>query len=271
MKRSKLPLKLHKSPLVMVLAQVRTSPVAKMSDYAAEVQERVRRRGFPRFAESSVQELLLTPGGPPQLRVHPRWEFQDKGQATGIILSQNGVVLHTRAYDTFDAFADHLALALEFVGEVVKPSLVERLGLRYVNLIRPQEGESWTSYVKHGLHGISDAAVGMRTSLHRSEIVGTTEVGQLVLRCFQASDGSFLPPDLVPSSLDHSSVLLRPEEVVTLLDLDHYSEVAREYDAAQVVDYMWRLHDNLELSFRECITDLARKHWKAEERTEASR
>ncbi len=255
----------------MVLAQVRTSPVAKMADYAGEVQERVRRRGFPRFAESHVQEILLAPGGPPQLRVHPRWEFQDKDRATGIILTQNGVVLHTRAYDTFDAFAEHLALALEVVGEVVKPSLVERLGLRYVDLIRTEDGESWTDYVKQTLHGISDRAVGMRSSLHRSEIVGTTEVGQLVVRCFQASDGSFLPPDLVPSSLDHSAVILRPEEVVTLLDLDHYSEAAREYDAVEVVEHMWRLHDNLDLSFRECVTDHARTRWKAEERTEDAR
>ncbi len=255
----------------MVLAQVRTSPVAKMADYAAEVQERVRRRGFPRFAESNVQEILLTPGSPPQLRVHPRWEFQDKERATGIILSQNGVVLHTRAYDTFDAFAKHLALALEVVGEVVKPSLVERLGLRYVDLIQTEEGENWTDYVKPGLHGISDGSVGMHSSLHRSEIVGTTEVGQLVVRCFQASDGSFLPPDLVPTSLDHSAVVLRPEEVVTLLDFDHYSETAREYDAQQVLEYMWRLHDNLDLAFRECVTDHARKRWKAEERIEAAR
>lgn len=269
MRRTEPPIKLHKSPLVTVLAQVRTSPVAKMSDYAPEVQERLRRRGFPRFVESTVQEILLVPGGPPQLRVHPRWEFQDKERTTGIILTQNGVVLHTRAYDTFDAFAKQLELALEVVGDVVKPSLVERLGLRYVDLIRTEDGESWTDYVKDGLHGISDGSIGMRSSLHRSEIVGDTEVGQLVVRCFQVSDGSFLPADLITSSLDHSTVKLRPEEVVTLLDLDHYAESAREFDAEQVIECMWRLHDNLDLSFRECITPYARERWAAEERSEA--
>jgi uncharacterized protein (TIGR04255 family) len=250
----------------MVVAQVRTSPVAKMSDYAADVQEQVRRRGFPRFVEGSVQEILLTPGGPPQLRVHPRWEFQDKDRSTGIILTQNGIVVQTRAYDTFDAFAGHLKLALEIVGTVVKPSLVERLGLRYVDLIRPEAGEAWTDYVKQGLHGIKDASVGMRSSLHRSEMVGTTEVGQLVVRCIQMADGSFLPPDLAPYSLDYSAVTLQPEETVTLLDFDHYSEQTRDYDAELILDYMWRLHDNLDLSFRECITAHARDRWKAEER-----
>jgi uncharacterized protein (TIGR04255 family) len=255
----------------MVLAQVRISPVVKMAEYAADVQEQLRRRGFPRFVEGSVQEILLTAGGPPQLRVHPRWEFQDKERATGIVLTQNAVILHTLQYDTFDAFADHLKLALEVVGEVVKPSLVERLGLRYVDLIRPEAGEAWTDYVKPELHGIKDAVVGMRSSLHRSEMVGTTEAGQLVVRCFQTADGTFLPPDLAPSSLDYSSVMLRPDETVTLLDLDHYSEQVREFDAAQVLEYMWRLHDNLDLSFRECITEHAQRQWKAEERKGAKR
>jgi len=250
----------------MVVAQVRTSTVAKMGDYVAEVQESVRRRGFPRFVEGSVQEILLAPGGPPQLRVHPRWEFQNKDRSTAIVLTQNGIVLQTRQYDTFDAFADHLGLALEVVGTVVKPSLVERLGLRYVDMIRPEADESWTAYLREGLHGIEDAAVGMHSGLHRSEIVGRTDVGQLVVRCFQMADGTFLPPDLSPSSLDYGSVVLRPDETVTLVDLDHYSEQVREYDAEQIRQYMWRLHDNLDLAFRQCITQHARQRWEAEER-----
>lgn len=264
MTRSKPPLKLHKSPLVSVLAQVLTSPVAKMADYAADVQERVRRNGFPRFVEGTVQELLLTPAGP-QLRTHPRWEFQDKDRTTAIILTQTGIVLHTREYDTFDAFSKHLKLALDVVEAVVKPSLVERLGLRYVDLIRPSVGEAWTDYVKPGLHGIVDGAVDMQSSLHRSETVGKTAVGQLIVRCFQM-EGGFLPPDLAATSLDYSSVVLGPNEKVTLIDLDHYAELTREYDAEQVLEDMWRLHDNLDLAFRECITDHALTRWKAEPR-----
>ena len=265
MRRSKPPLKLHKSPLVMVLAQIRISAVAKMEDYAPEVQEQVRRRGFPRLMEGNVQEILLGPAGP-LLRTHPRWEFQDKDRTTGIILTRNAVVVHTRQYDTFDAFADHLALALDVVGAVIKPSLVERLGLRYVDLIRPADGERWTDYVNPGLHGILDAPIGARATLHRSETVGATEIGQLVVRCLQTADGTFLPPDLAQSTLDYGSVTVPSGETVTLLDLDHYSEVAREYDSEQVLEYMWRLHDNLDLSFRECVTSHALTQWKAEQR-----
>lgn len=262
-KRSRPPLKLHKSPLVMVMAQVRISHVAKMGDYIDDVQERLRRSGFPRFEEGRAHEILLRPGLQPEIREHSRWEFQNKERTAGIIVMQNAVVLHTNSYDTFDHFAKVLRLALEVVGEAAKPALVERLGLRYVDLIRPEPGESWTAYLKPALHGLSPKAIGMAEGLQRHETVGTTPAGQLVVRCVQSTDGVFLPVDLSPSTLDYSKVTVRPGELLTLLDLDHFSQVTRDYDVDQVMGGMWELHEDLDVSFREAITEHAMKQWEA--------
>ena len=46
MPRQNPPLKLRYSPLVMVLAQVRFSPVLKMADYVPAIQEKLRREGY---------------------------------------------------------------------------------------------------------------------------------------------------------------------------------------------------------------------------------
>lgn len=264
MKRSRPPLKLHKSPLVMVLAQVRISHVAKMGDYVDDVQERLRRSGFPRFEEGRGHEILLRPGLQPEIREHSRWEFQNKERTAGIIVMQNAIVLQTNSYDTFDHFAKSLRLALEVIGDAVKPALVERLGLRYVDLIRPEVGESWTAYLKTGLHGLSPEAIGMAGGLQRHETVGSTKVGQLVVRCVQSTDGSVLPADLSPSTLDYSKVSARPGEVVTLLDLDHFTPATRDYDVDQVMEALWSLHENLDVSFREAITEHALKKWEAQ-------
>jgi uncharacterized protein (TIGR04255 family) len=51
---------------------------------------------------------------------------------------------------------------------------------------------------------------------------------------------------------------------LTLLDLDHFSQVARDYDVDQVMDGMWALHENLDVSFREAITEHAMKKWEAQ-------
>ncbi|HVJ88646.1 MAG TPA: TIGR04255 family protein [Labilithrix sp.] len=264
MKRTHPPLKLHKSPLVMVLAQVRISHVAKMGDYVDDVQERLRRNGFPRFDRGRAHEILLRPGLQPEIREHPRWEFQNKERSTGITVMQNAIVLHTNSYDTFDHFAESLRLALEVIGDAAKPALVERLGLRYVDLIRPDPDESWTAYLKEGLHGLSPDAIGMAEGLQRHETVGLTKAGQLVIRCVQSKDGGFLPADLSPSSLDYSKVTLRPGELVTLLDLDHFSQATRDFDVDTVMAAMWDLHENLDVSFREAVTGHALKKWEAQ-------
>src|SRR3954452_13785835 len=100
MKRSRPPLKLHKSPLVMVLAQVRISHVAKMGDYMGDVQERLRRSGFPRFEEGRAHEVLLRRGLQPEVREQPRWAFQNKERSAVIVVMQNAIVLQTNRYDT---------------------------------------------------------------------------------------------------------------------------------------------------------------------------
>ncbi len=264
MNRSHPPLKLHKSPLVMVLAQVRISYVAKMGDYIEDVQERLRRRGFPRFEEGRAHEILLRPGLQPEISEHPRWEFQNKERSAGIIVMQNAVVLHTNGYDTFDQFAKSLRLALDVVGDAAKPALVERIGLRYVDLIRPAPGESWTAYLNQGLHGLSPQAVGMTEALQRHETVGSTRVGQLIVRCLQSIDGSFLPADLAPSTLDYSNIAVPTGELVTLLDLDHFSQTTRDFDVDQVMAAMWDLHESLDVSFRDAVTEHALKHWEAQ-------
>jgi len=250
----------------MVLAQVRISHVAKMGDFIDDVQERLRRKGFPRFDEGRAHEILLRPGLQPEIREHPRWEFQNKERTTGIIVMQSAIVLHTNSYDTFDHFTKSLRLALEVVGDAAKPSLVDRLGLRYVDLIRPARGEVWTEYLKEGLHGLDPAAIGMTEGLQRHETVGPTKVGQLVVRCVQNRSGGFLPADLTPSTLDYSRISVEVGELVTTLDLDHYTEIARDFDVDDVMATMWALHENLDVSFREAATPHALKKWEAQSR-----
>lgn len=250
----------------MVLAQVRISHVAKMGDCIDDVQERLRRSGFPRFEEGRAHELLLRPGLQPEVREHPRWEFQNKERSAAIIVLQNAIILHTNSYDTFDRFAESLRLALGVIGDAAKPALVERLGLRYVDLIRPDAGESWTAYLKQGLHGLQPESIGMTAALQRHETVGATKAGQLVIRCVQSTDAGFLPADLSPSTLDYSKLTVRPGELVTLLDLDHFSPATRDFDVDPVMAAMWELHETLDVSFRDAVTEHALKKWEATSR-----
>jgi uncharacterized protein (TIGR04255 family) len=257
-------MKLHQSPLVYVLAQVRIAPVMKMADFVPEVQDRLRREGYPRFDEGQVQEVRFNLATGPLVSVQPRWEFQAKDGRSGIILTRTAVVVHTNQYDTYETFEAEIDRAARIIGEVVQPSLIERLGLRYVDLISPRKNESYTKYLKAGLHGLSERDLGVKKALLRSETVGDTDIGRLVVRCVQSMQATPLPPDLWPATLDFSDFQVPTDELVTVLDLDHYTETQRDFDVATVLDVMGRLHDALDCAFRAAVTDDAMKIWKAE-------
>jgi len=250
---------------VYVLAQVRIAPVMKMVGFIPEVQDRLRREGYPRFVEGQVQEVRFDSTTGPQLATHPRWDFQSKDARTGVVLTRTALVVHTNDYDTYEQFELELERALGIVGELVQPSLVERLGLRYVDLIRPRKGETYTKYLKPGLHGLSAEDLHVKKALLRSETVGDTDIGRLVVRCVQSMQAAPLPPDLWPATLDYSHIPVPRDELVTVLDLDHYTEAPREFDTAGILKAMGALHDTLDCAFRAAVTPEAMKIWKAKE------
>lgn len=259
--RALAPLKLTKSPLVIVLGQVRISPVLQMETYIPQIQERLRHKGYPVFRPSKIQEFNILPDGKAQVASTDRWIFAEKDRRTAVVIAPDFVVLETSRYDVFDAFSDSFEVALREVGEVVGVALAERIGLRYIDLIRPAEGESLAEYLNAGLKGLSAAELETDGLLHRYEATGKTKAGQLVVRLFQTAQGVVLPPDLVPGDIELAQIQLAPNERVSILDIDHFSVTQRDYEPAKLMDDMWALHDASDKAFRAAVTPRALERW----------
>jgi uncharacterized protein (TIGR04255 family) len=141
--------------------------------------------------------------------------------------------------------------------------------LRYVDVVRPSGGEDLKQYLHPGLVGLNDADVGVRNSIRMSIYQGETDSGTLLFRLAQRNDRGFLPLDVEPSPLSHDQPEVRPGELVTLLDFDHFRDFTREpldFSTDVVLQYLWRLHDNTDLAFRAAVTQYALDAWGAEER-----
>jgi uncharacterized protein (TIGR04255 family) len=263
MKRSLPPLKLRSSPLAYVIAQVRVSSVISIEKYIPEIQESLRHRGFPRFKKGRLHEIRLELDSAPKINLFDRYEFQNKEETSGIVLAPDFISLHTSKYDTGENFEETLKTALSLVHEVVQFNLVERIGLRYVDLIRLDQDETWSEYLQPGLLGLDTSTLGVSKSLSRVEFVGITDVGKLVVRYSQSDQGTILPPDLFPSTLNHD-IQLNPNEVVSFLDLDHFSELSRDFEVTSVVETVGDLHDDLDRAFRSAVTAIALLRWGRE-------
>lgn len=264
MKRTLPALRLPHSPLVYVIAQINISAVMAMEQYVPQIQELLRHKGFPRFKEGILPELRLdTLGSPPTIITHPRYEFQDRDGRTGIVVSPKFVGVHTNRYSNCEEFLEIVSLAVEILQQTAKPDLVERIGLRYVDLIRLASGENMRDYVPEHLVGYDTDQVKVAEASFAFQFTGKSSHGRILARGYPAQSGNALPPDLQNAPLDYSEIPAS-NSGDAFLDFDHSSEAKLEFGTTEIVASIEQLHDALDLIFRKSVTANALKKWGAE-------
>jgi uncharacterized protein (TIGR04255 family) len=259
---------LSKQPLVLVLCQVRFSPIRRMADYIPAIQEEFRRHGFPIERAGKVQQLTISQAGV-QAVEQQRWEYRTKDETWSVLVLQDGLVLQTTTYQRFEGFAEQLQRALATIltkTEHDKLGLIERVGLRYIDLVQPRVGEDFRHYLRPGLHGVADAVFQPGSHRLQVESAGSTLVGDttgtMVVRVVQNDKGFDLPPDLVGGAPKHAS-RAKPSELVTLVDMDHYVEGNFDPNTDWVVERAYQMHDHLIETFHEhVVTNAAIEVWR---------
>lgn len=259
---------LGQQPLVLVLCQVRFSPVRKMVDYIPGIQEAFRRQGFPIELAGKIQQLTITPTGV-QVVEQERWEYRTRDERWSVTVLQDSVVLQTTAYDRFEGFAERLDLAARTVlaqTEQDKLGLVERVGLRYIDLIRPGAGEDYRAYLRPGFHGVADEVFARGSHRLHVESIGRTAVGEIegtmIVRVAQNDQGFDLPPDLVGGAPKYEP-RAQPGELVTLVDMDHFIEGRFDPDGVWVTARAYELHDHLIETFHNhVVSEKAIEAWR---------
>ena len=223
---------LANQPLVLVLGQVRFSPVRQMNDYIPAIQEEFRRHGFPLERAGKVQQLIFGPSGgvPVQVVEEQRWEYRTRDETWSILVMQK-----------LRRPADHglwevrglrrQAPARRWHGPLedrARPVRRRRARGTAVRRRGPAaRRRDFRFYLRPGFHGVADDV--FRTGTHRLHVesTGRTSVGDvpgtLIVRVVQNDQGVSLPPDLVGGAPKLAPRGLSGE-LITLIDMDHYIE-----------------------------------------------
>jgi uncharacterized protein (TIGR04255 family) len=254
-RRTHPPLRLEDSPLVLVLGVVRISPILLMEKYIPQIQEELRTQ-FPRLKKSEIKQFHFGP----ELQVESakKWTFTDRAERTAVSITQNSVSLQTTAYGMFDDFIEQLTRAVTVAGRNAGIAEFDRLGLRYIDLIRPVPGQEASEFLSPALRSLRPADFGALEMWQRHEFVSKTSEGVLVVRTSEQTGQTPLPPDLGGSDLPMKP-LPSPGDRVVLLDIDHFSEGARDFDVPAISEAFWRLHDYCDIAFRTATTEDARR------------
>jgi uncharacterized protein (TIGR04255 family) len=239
-----------------------------MSDYIPAIQEDFRRHGFPIERAGKIQQLTITPGAV-QVVEQDRWEYRTRDELWTVTVLQDSVVLQTTGYQRFEGFAEHLSRAVNTVlakTEQDQLGVVQRVGLRYIDLVQPREGEDYRVYLRPGFHGVADEAFRPRSHRLHVESVGRTTVsdteGTMIVRVVQNDQGFDLPPDLVGGAPKLQS-RARSGELVTLVDMDDYVEGKFDPSADWVVARAFEMHDHLVETFhKHVVTEQAIEVWR---------
>jgi uncharacterized protein (TIGR04255 family) len=262
MKRTHPPLELPGSPLIYVVAQVSISAVVAIERYVPEIQERLRMSGYPSYTNVQVPEIIFEAvGAGPVVTTLSRYEFQNKSERTGIVLTPKSIAVHTNQYTTFDEFCAVIEMALETVHTTATLQLHERIGLRYVDLIELERAEELKDYLPPHLLGYDQAAIGIAGGQFNFEFEGNTPYGRLVARHYTPQVRNMFPPDLAGVSLNYSYRTAPSPRKAVLLDFDHASDHKGDFVIEEILETLENLHDGLDIIFRNSVTTAALEKW----------
>lgn len=250
--------KLENQPLKFVLAEFRFSPVMQISEYIPKIQDALRKQ-YPIPEKKAEQAIQVQPGGIAVSTVD-RWAFISASRKSAVEINQERLVYVTAEYPRFEGFSDSCRQALETLIDILEPSLIFRIGLRYSDLVTVEDSEKITDLVNDsfGLPVESIKTLGAPRQ-HSTDTFLNTEIGGLAIRTLYGNHNLTCLPDAQGLPISIKSDASTSERLI--LDFDHFWEAAGEsvsLEADDVLERLSKLHKIAREAFWKVTTDYAR-------------
>lgn len=252
--------RLSKAPLVYALCQIRFSSVLKMKELIPDIQEKLRER-YEGFEEEQVAGIQVPAKGQPIVQAETRWRFESADQRSGYILQNAALVFHTTNYSDFDDFVPEIVRGFDVVATIARIQHIQRVGLRYVDLIESDSNNPAESFLHEHLRGFGSELGEIAEMFSQYLYRGNTDIGQLILKVTRGRHEIPLPPDLLPMALKSARKPLK-DGISIFLDTDHFAEKADSPIPVANLEKMIRdLKAPIRTTFKKAISELAVKSW----------
>jgi uncharacterized protein (TIGR04255 family) len=244
---------------------VRTSPPPFLERSIQALQQSLATK-YPELRKSKIQTLALLPNA--SATEVSAWELIDEAQVTGVVVREDMWAFHATAYSNFDNFLQHLEKALQAYETVLDKGrpICHQVGLRYIDIIVPENGRDPNDYVVSGIHGVEmPFSNGRETSVTVMQF--PRDNGAMTFRYTRqfVEGGSVpFPGDLVQQSLKFGSVhqrAMKHKGQIGVLDFDRFIIQRMTFDAKTIVDYFRILHDDHSEAFKAVMSAHAREYW----------
>ena len=250
----------RKPPLAYVVAELVISPYYSMAAKVPGLQDRLRST-FPKTVEG--QELIVDGAKP---SAQPIWQLISADQKHGVQLGTRSISLHATSYVNSADLMTRWADVLDAIHEAGLGAFVERVGLRYVDLIVPSGDRSPADYLAQQLQGIAPDGAKPTGSLWAAAFLfdGTT----VNLRAgAPAPAGMLLPPNFNAMPLQKPQVMVdgekrvKDEKAIGFIDTDCLRDINQVFDAAQLVGIYTDMQKLTSRTFKAALSATANKEW----------
>lgn len=236
--------KLERSPLRLVVCQLRHEPVIAVADVSRALAVHQAVQGiFPQIEQFTEEKIDVTigSGSSEAKKDDPRqgWRFQSEDKNWTAVISQEYFSVETKAYERWAGFKDRLAKLARSVNEVFSPKLEKRLGLRMIDQI-----ENPNPNAPIGFQGlIIDELLGPIVS---TDLSSSVKSSQSIIEL----EG----PDGVTINLQHGCHLFE-ESYNYILDHDCFRQVGKPFNVDSILDTVDQFHKLTKQVFRSVITN----------------
>ena len=250
-------------PLAYVVAEIVIAPLYDIAASIPGIQKGLR-SDYPRTLEGN--EVTIESSGPPI--VNQVWRLLSADQSRGVFVGTRSISLHSTHYLDSHEFLESWDGVLKVIEEVHLSAFVERIGLRYVDLIVPSEGRSPSDYVDDGVRGVRPSS---QEVLLNSIWAGSfsSEGFTIGARVGAPSPpGMLLPPNFNALPLHKPPVWVAAEKEVLsnhqigFVDTDCTAEIKELFSAPQIGARFRAAKTQISDMFERLTSDFAKGEWK---------
>jgi uncharacterized protein (TIGR04255 family) len=255
---------LKNPPVYLTLAQVRFNPILKLGDFLPGIQEAFRLAGYPDFERQNLISIQITAqdGQPPAPTPVQQERFQlgNVEKTHTFILDGQSLTLQSTNYGHFEAFSACFLKGLNIVHDAMKLAFTERVGLRYLDRVMPQAGETIGQYLADQVQGIN-SRLGGRPLYSFTEAMN--EIGNIKLLSRVAIQEGPLafPPDIPLGNMRISERFTSYVGNSAILDNDGFVEGREAFSTKAVSEHLDAIHKVIGSAFKTTATPYAFAAW----------
>lgn len=255
---------LKNPPVCLTLAQVRFNPILKLADFLPSIQESFRQAGYPDFDRQHLISIQLSAQDGQRATPTPiqqeRFQLGNVEKTHSFILDGQNLTLQSTNYGQFETFSACFLEGLNIVHDAVKLAFTERVGLRYLDRVMPQPGETIEQYLVEQVQGLT-ARLDGRSRYSYTEAMN--EIGNIKLLSRVAiQDGPLaFPPDLQPGNMRITERFTSYVGISAILDNDGFFEGREAFSTNAVADHLDAIHKVIGAAFKTTATPYAFVAW----------